>query len=202
MTNRDLAAATASVYELLAPFAAEERVRIVRATFALLGQADVAIHIAPPPGNRFATGSSPLVGTPDVLSTKASRWAQQFAITRAMLDEAFLLESTPAEFVGVVPGATAQEKTVNSYLLAGLATFLKTGEPEFADALARSLCENAGCFDPTNHSKRVKHLGTRVVGNKLKGWKILAPGLKEAAELVRTLKPTLNSDRATEKRAT
>lgn len=183
MNSNTVPGASAAIYSLLEPFSEQERLNIVSGVLVLFGQ---SLQL------RSAGATMP----PAVVShhqdsmdlpLKAARWAQQAGLSPEMLESAFYLEPPTPEVIAPIPGQTAQEKTINCYLLSGAAAFLKTGEPSFVDADARALCEHVGCYDTTNHSKRLKHLGNRVVGSKGKGWKILAPGLKDAADIIKAM---------------
>lgn len=187
MTKSTISGATASVYDVLAPFSEDERTRIVGAALMLLGQSAPAIPAAVSPGATPAK-SSAVQSDSDIpnLGTKAKRWVQQNGISESMIEQCFHLEPEVPEVVADIPGSSAREKTANCYLLTGIAALLKTDEANFADATARALCENAGCYDATNHTKYAK-LGNRATGDKKSGWKLLAPGLKDAAALVKSL---------------
>lgn len=185
MAKSKLSDATTSVYEVLEPFSEEERTRIVGAALMLLGQSPLPAAGAIPPKaslNAVDQGDSDIPN----LGTKAKRWVQQNGVSQGMIEQCFHLEPEVPEVVAEIPGASAREKTANCYLLTGVAALLKTDEANFADATARALCENAGCYDATNHTKYTK-LGNRATGDKKSGWKLLAPGLKEAAALVKSL---------------
>ncbi|GGK17241.1 hypothetical protein GCM10011394_28060 [Luteimonas terricola] len=75
---------------------------------------------------------------------------------------------------------------MNTYLMLGIAAFLSTGEASFTDKDARELCEHFGCYDATNHAKYIKEFGNKITGSKSSGWKLTAPGLNAAAELVKS----------------
>jgi hypothetical protein len=185
MAKSKISEATTSVYEVLEPFEEEERTRIVGAALMLLGQSPQAAAAVPAPKATKATVDHTDSDIPN-LGTKAKRWVQQNGISQEMIEQCFHLEPEVPEVVAEIPGTSAREKTANCYLLTGVAALLKTDEPNFADATARALCENAGCFDSTNHTKYTK-LGNRATGDKKSGWKLLAPGLKDAATLVKSL---------------
>lgn len=187
MPKSKLSDATSSIYEILEPFSDEERTKIVGAAMVLLGQ-PLASRASPDVSSKVGAESLLDDSNPSVpgVGAKARRWLQQNGLSPAMVEQCFHLEADPAEVVADIPGSSAREKTANCYLLAGAAALLKTDEPNFADGTARALCEHAGCYDATNHTKYIK-LGNRTAGDKKNGWKLLAPGLKDAAALVKKI---------------
>lgn len=185
MAKSKISEATTSIYEILEPFDEEERTRIIGAALMLLGQSPQPAASAPSSKGAKAAVDETSTAMPNV-GTKAKRWVQQNGISQDMIEQCFHLDPEVPEVVAEIPGTSAREKTANCYLLTGVAALLKTDEPNFADATARALCENAGCFDSTNHTKYTK-LGNRATGDKKNGWKLLAPGLKDAATLVKSL---------------
>ena len=188
MAKPKLADATTSVYEILEPFSEVERSKIVGAAMMLLGQALPAT--AALASTSVETKEPAVTAEPRErvagLGPKAGRWLSQNGVTSNMLEQCFHLEADPPEVVAEIPGNSAREKTVNCYLLTGIAAFLKTDESTFSDAIARALCEHAGCYEATNHTKYIK-FGNRATGDKKHGWKILGPGLKDGAALVKQI---------------
>ena len=187
MAKPTIPEASATVYAALEPFSAEERTNIVTAALAMLGEAPLAVHASAPLSTRRTlerqtTTTEPRPQAGAGLPTKAQRWLSKHSITQDVLDHVFHVDGEDVEVVGDVPGRSDREKTANCYLLTGIAALLSTGEPVFQDADARGLCEHQGCYDTNNHSKYIK-LGNRMAGDKKKGWKLLVPGLAEAARL-------------------
>jgi hypothetical protein len=79
-----------------------------------------------------------------------------------------------------------RERTQASYLMAGLASLMSTGDASFTDEQARALCLHFGCYDRGNYRTFVNGLGNKVTGSKSTGWKLTAPGLGEVAELIKS----------------
>ena len=87
-----------------------------------------------------------------------------------------------------VPGKSKKEKTLNTYILTGLGTFLATSQKDFDDAVAREFCQTIGCYDNANHAAHLKDFkGSELTGNKNKGYTITKPGIKKGAALVKEL---------------
>jgi hypothetical protein len=183
-----LTQATTQVFEILEPFESPERLKIIRAALLLLGtdESQAGSGISPPRRVEDSAGGERREFDEDLggVSPKGRRWMTQHGITVEQIEECFHVAE--AQVVAEVPGASDREKTVNCYLLTGIASLLKTGEPRFEDAAARALCEHEACYDATNHSKYIK-FGNLASGDKAKGWTLLAPGLKTAAALVQKL---------------
>jgi hypothetical protein len=165
------------IVDLLTPLSSEERRRVVSASLTLLGE---------------ATNASAATETEDggtiTTSGKAKAWQNQNKITANHLGQVFHCEDGKVEvIVGEMPGKNKKEKTLNAYVLAGIAQLLISGEAKFTDKDARALCSSAGCYDAPNHAATLKAKGNWFTGTKEKGWVLTAPGLKHAATLVRNL---------------
>lgn len=185
MSSNPIVEATAETYRVLEPLTPEQRLKVVDAALVLLGQ--------PRSGGggiaRAEVGADSLRDVPPApegVHASAARWLKQHGITAEMVEQCFHLEPDPPEVVGTVPGSSGREMTENCYLLTGIAALLKGGDASFDDARARGLCENSGCYDPNNHAKYMK-LGNKMGGEKKKGWKLLAPGLKAGADVVKAM---------------
>lgn len=170
----------ARIVELIFPLTPDERRRVIQATLLLLGDAPVdAEKSREKNGNEQETGDLPV---------RARTWAKQNGIAKANLEQVFQIESGNVEIViSGIPGKNNKEKTLNSYVLTGIANLLSVGEPRFDDKSARSNCSSWGCYDQTNHSAYMKGKGNVIAGTKEKGWTLTAPGLKRGAELVQEL---------------
>lgn len=181
-----LAEATAKVVEVLNPFSSEERLRIVKASLTLLGD---EIN-TPSAQSRGSKGSEKNEDGGDSEISEVHKLAQQWmrknGITSEQLEHCFHFDNGQVIPIALPGNATSKrEQTVNAYIAVGLASYLANGEASFSDANARKFCEQSGCYDIANHITAVKALKNRVTGSKSTGWKLTAPGLSAAADLVK-----------------
>jgi hypothetical protein len=113
---------------------------------------------------------------------------KQCEISDSTIEEFFHKDGDTVEvIVGEVPGDGKRGKSQNCYLLSGVRALLESDEPKFTEADAVSLCKHMGCHDQANHAKTRSSLGNVVAGNKTSGFTLPAPGLRAAAELVKTM---------------
>ncbi len=185
----NLAEATAKVVDVLTAFNSEERLRIVRASLTLLGDdfaaPSVSSHRSQGAGQAIEGGDQ---GIPEVHAL-AQQWMRKNGVTPEQLEHYFHFDQGKAIPISLAGNATTKrEQTVNAYLTVGLAHYLASGDATFTDADARKFCEQSGCYDNANHTKSVKGLQNRVTGSKSAGWKLTAPGLSAAAELIKQSK--------------
>jgi hypothetical protein len=185
MTNQ-LAEATTKLVELLEPFTPEERVRLLQAALTLFGD-PAEVRLRKTANLEDDPSENGDVGTLKDLNVAAAQWATKHAINMEKLQQYFHMDKDSAEPIAL-PGTTKKkiEQVVNTYLVQGVANLLATGDSTFTDDAARTLCEHFGCYDTTNHSKYLKEFGNKIVGSKAAGWKLTAPGLTAAAELIQT----------------
>lgn len=179
-----LTTAMSKVVELLTPLTSDERKRVVQAAFALLGED------ASPASSRKASDSPIDEMSTDALpkvSTSAIQWLKRTGITQDQLEQHLYFDGDNVKVISL-PGSTSKriQQVINVYLMLGFAAFLATGEASFPDKDARELCEHFGCYDPTNHAKYIKEFGNKITGSKNSGWKLTAPGLTAAGELVKS----------------
>lgn len=175
--------------DLLTPLASEDRKRVIAAAKTLLGDAleDGSQTRADKSGSKEHED--------DIISTsgKAKTWQKQNDIATAQLGQVFHVADGQAEVIaGEIPGKNKKEKTLNAYVLAGLAKLIATGSPNFSDKEARALCNTAGCYDGPNHAATLRAKGNWFTGSKDKGWILTTPGLKHAAALIKDLSADKN----------
>lgn len=184
MTERTLkpADATAKLVELLTPFESDDRRRIVQAALTLLGEASVA---DPRATSHEYQGKDDLGS--GAMPKKAEIWMRQNGVSQEKIQEAFHLGNGSCDVIAAIPGSSNKEKTLNAYILTGIASLLTTGEPNFDDSTARELCTSSGCYDRTNHATTLKGKGNDFTGSKNGGWTLTSPGLKKGANLIKAL---------------
>jgi hypothetical protein len=175
----------AKVVRLLGPLESDQRQQVIQASLVLLGESPITSAAAaqsPQPGGK--PGGRDILGLPP----RARAWATQSAITREQLAEVFEIDGgSVAVIASDVPGKGKREKTINAYVVQGLARILASDDGTFDDKSARALCDTFGCYDQANHALNMKGLRNNLTGTKEKGWKLTAPGLRRAAEIVKEL---------------
>ncbi len=83
-------------------------------------------------------------------------------------------------------GKSKRDKTINTYILLGVAALLGKGEVEVTDEEARKLCEHFGCYGGPNHAKTIKDFGNAITGSMSSDWELTAPGLTTAVALIKS----------------
>ena len=156
----------------------------MQAAFALLGEA-----VAPSSSSQAAdthVDADSSDAFPGV-SAAAVPWLKKAGVTRNQLEQHLHLDGGTAKVISLPGNASKRiDQVLNTYLMQGFAAFLTNGDASFTDKEARGLCEHFGCYDATNHAKYVKEFGNKITGSKNSGWKLTAPGLTAAAELVKS----------------
>jgi hypothetical protein len=171
--------AVPKIVEVLAPLSSEERQKVIAAAMLLFGE----------PAPKMPSKELPLVAT-DGISGKALAWMKKNSITREQLDHVFCIENDSIDVIASkMPAFGKRQQTVQAYIVCGLKSFLKTGEPTFSDDEGRELCSKVGCYDVANHSNYRKAFGNFVSGSKDAGWRLSNPGLSEGAQIVKQLAP-------------
>ena len=171
---------TTKVTNLLLPLSSEDRQRVMKATFALLGEDVVAFEAR---GNATTTTVTPSGGG-QYVNPKVANWIRTNALTATQLDQVF----DGGEVIDLnVPGKSAKQKTINTYVIEGIASFLTTGEPTVDDKKARELCGKVGCFNSANHSVYMGDKGNVLSGSKAGGWRLTGPGLTSGAQLIKEM---------------
>jgi hypothetical protein len=174
------------IIALLQPLSSDERRRTVQASLILLGEAGASSKDdLEGKGNADTSDSD--------LPKRVKIWIQQNSLTKEDLEQVFHFGENSVDVIAsTIPGKTEKDKTLNAYVLAGLSSFLLTGEPKFEDAIARSLCQSAGCYGATNHATYLKSRGNEFTGSKDSGWTLTNPGLKRGAALVKEIAASPN----------
>jgi hypothetical protein len=178
-----LATAMTKVIEVLTPLDSDQRKRVIQAAFALLGE-EPALKASGSGSSKKndVSDEETIEGVPQA----AAVWLAKAKITKDQLEQYLHVDGGAVKVISLPGNATKRiDQVLHTYLMQGLASFLTTGEPSFSDKDARDLCGHFGCYDHTNHAKYIKEFGNRITGSKNAGWKLTAPGLTAAAELLK-----------------
>jgi hypothetical protein len=177
--------AMTKVVEVLTSLSSEDRIRVIRAAMALLGDAQPNLSSV----RGEVDGAEDLDGAGlGSLSLRARTWMKQGGVSEAELQQVFHVTEEGMQIIAAhMPGKNKKEQTYNAYILTGLGQLILTGNPTFQDRAARTLCEASGCYDAANHSATIRERGNEFTGTKDKGWTITSPGLKRAAEIIKEL---------------
>lgn len=174
---------------LLEPLSVDERQRAISAALILVGQA-ASVQNPGPQGPHHAEPHY----TGEGICTKAASWMKKNALTRDHLDHVFSIEAETIDIIAArMPEIGRRKQTIQAYLLCGIRAFLRTGDPAFADADARELCNRVGCYDAPNHATFTNSFGNLVTGSKESGWKLTNPGLSAGASVIKQLVPDAGS---------
>jgi hypothetical protein len=176
--------AVPKIVEVLSPLSSEERQRAIAAAMLLFGE----------PVPNIASGKTPIkdqnLQAEDGISGKALVWMKKSSITREQLDHVFSIENDSIDVIASkMPAFGKRQQTVKAYIICGIKSFLKAGEPAFSDEEGRELCRKVGCYDVANHTNYRKAFGNFIGGSKDSGWKLSNPGLSEGAQIIKQLAP-------------
>ena len=175
---------TKQVYEILRPLPVEEQTRVISGTLGMLGHA---------PLGRLTSSFAPEDERENAINGRefgpnARRWLKQHTVTGDLLAEVVDLTGDDIVLIASdIPGSTMKEKTANCYLLVGVCSLLQNDEPEFTDARAVEFCRFAGAYDSNNHTANRKSIGNRISGDRKTTLKLTAPGLRDAATVIRKI---------------
>lgn len=169
------------VVELLLPLASEEREKVIKASLALLGE---NAEITQDKGKK----DKRIEEISEEFNSKVKAWMRQNNITSEILEQVFQIDNGNVEVIASqVPGKNGKDKTINAYVLEGVCQLLASGDAKFTDKSARDLCRHLGCYNSANHSAYMQAKGNALSGSKEKGWSLTAPGLRNAAELIKDI---------------
>ncbi|MEE9162425.1 MAG: hypothetical protein V3U35_05580 [Candidatus Neomarinimicrobiota bacterium] len=182
--DKTIPEAASSIYEILEPFGAEERQRIIRGAQALLGDATPTMGEGAKDG---ATGDD--LGDTVIPGAKAKLWIRTNELTREQMEQVYHFEGPDGVEIiaSSLPGSARKEQTASAYMLIGALAFLRNDEPAFTHKRAVAYCKEMGCYDKNNHSANHKALGNKMTGSVQTGFVLTAPGLKEAARVIRSI---------------
>jgi hypothetical protein len=184
-TSRNPAELALEIYKLLAPHPSEIRVRAIQSAMTSLGE------LAQLPSQ---AGTKPAVGVVQTdgefaelnFGPKALKWVQRYNITRAMLEEVFLLADRVEISASSVPGTSRREMTVNCYLLVGLRNLLRSDVSSVDDSDAIAECKRMAAYDKNNHTANRQSVGNKMSGAR-PNFTLTGPGETAAAELVKQM---------------
>jgi hypothetical protein len=177
-TTSSITDVTTKVTKLLTPLNSEDRQRVMKASLTLLGEDASALQA------QGATTTVTPAGGGKHVNPKVTNWMKANALAATQLDQVF----DGGEVIDLnVPGRSAKEKTINTYVIEGIASLLATGEPSVDDKKARELCSKVGCFNSANHSVYMGQKGNVLSGSKASGWRLTGPGLSKGANLVKEM---------------
>ncbi len=181
-TTTNLPDVVGQIYKFLEPLEAADRQKVVKSALTLLGDDTAAAQGADLTWRVHSGDDQSSFGT------KAARWMNQNQISELAISELFHRDGGSVEVIVTdVLGDGKRGKTKNCYLLSGVRALLESDEPKFSEDDAVALCKLMGCHDAPNHAKTRAGLGNVVAGTKTSGFTLPAPGLRAAAELVKTM---------------
>ena len=163
-----LTQATIKLHEILEPLSTEERRRAIAAALVLLGENPV---VEAGTAGRKAERQVVESDSEDdsQLPAGAKQWMRKNSISLDALEHYFHFDAGTVNPIELPGNAKAKrEKTINSYLMQGIAGLLANGEASFTDDVARSLCQHFGCYDAPNHGKYLKKFANHIAGSKLR----------------------------------
>lgn len=157
---------------------------MIEASLTLLGDKPIGIQAASVNGGGSNSGAK--AEETGSLPGKASLWMKQNGLSMAQIEQVFHFDGDTVDVIASeIPGKNAKQKTLNAYVLIGISKLLATGSASFDDESARTLCKSSGCYNKANHALYLSDRGNIFTGSKDKGWTLTAPGLKQAAEMVK-----------------
>ena len=174
------------IYNLLSPHSSDTRRRAIQSAMTALGESEVLPKESAAKG--YGSAAQIDADFEDLnFGPKALKWVQKHGITRAMLDEVFYLSDSKIDIsASSVPGASKREKTVNTYLLAGLRGLLKDDVSSFDDGYAISECRRMAAYDKNNHTANRQSMGNKMSGSR-PNFTLTGPGETVAAELLKQM---------------
>lgn len=179
MSEKNIAAVTTNLYELLEPMPDDDRLRVVKAVFALLDQ-----QLPGSPNHGDAAGADEPRDEPPV-GPKSRSWAKRHKLGLHDLERIFYFhDGTVALHVTEVPGDSKKEKTVNCYLLQGTRSFLESDAASIDESVTLSFCKHVGAYDKNNHTTNRAAVANRMTGSRKEGFELTGPGLKAAGDLI------------------
>jgi hypothetical protein len=178
--NSEAVATLMTIIKLLKPLTSQERHRAIRAAMMFLGETWAA-----PTPQPHVEG----IGAPKDPRRRSSLNARmkRIGVSTVELDRVFSFSGDGSFDIHDVPGKSKRDKSVNTYILTGVGTFLSSGKRRFDDATARGFCAKLRCYDKTHHSTYLKQNVPEFNGDKKSGYLLTNVGLRRGAVLVKEL---------------
>jgi hypothetical protein len=174
-----------ALFEILEPLSVPIRAKALRSVLAMLDDEGIDISQSLSPLMELSNPKGPNDGSSGFAAGKrVSAWLRKHKISDEELEQMFSNDSGKIA-VFAVPGTKKREQTINAYVLTAVQAFLSTDEPKFKDSDAVTLCKRMGCFDQANHAQTRTTFGNRFSGDKDAGYILTAPGLEQAAALIK-----------------
>jgi len=177
----------ATMYPLLEPLDPQDRIKATSAVLAMFGQSLVAS--APVYVSADVSDSQPeSYGFQTRLASNAQRSLKQHQLSVDGLTDIFEFSGADVALLAAdMPGSTKKDRTINCYLVVGVWALLRTDEPVFDDETAVQFCKTSGAYDGNNHTANRRALANRIIGDRKYGFRLTAPGLRDAANVIKSM---------------
>lgn len=189
MSSKTTTQAAGLLVETLEPFSSEDRMKCIRAAMVLLGE-DGGLPLGKTESHaehRQAPVVNGRLGEPTIGGEKLRRWMVQHQVTEDQLNQIYHINGTVELIADAVPGRSKKDKTINCYLLVGVRALIQNDEPKFADKEAMEFCQITLAYDKNNHTANRQALSNRASGDRVSGFTLTVPGLRDAANLIKEM---------------
>jgi hypothetical protein len=180
----DSTQALTQLIKILEPLSSEDRHRTINAALTFLGDHGLAPAAAKPIAQQQRPGSSHTPGGDGGHSSDCAARMKKHGIPVEHVDAVYHFRNDGTFDIIKVPGKNKRERMLAAYAIVGLGTYLATDKRDFADTVARKVCEDQNCYDPANHAASLREDHPAFVGDKIKGWSLTTPGIRIAAGLL------------------
>jgi hypothetical protein len=184
MSNKIAGVVTKLVTALESLEDADERSRAIKAAIAVFGDSPAPATKGGGAAGGGDSGDHSSTDLPEGITLVAQAWMRRSGVTMSQIEQFFHIDGDGVSLISAV-GRGKRQQTINTYLLMGVAELIRAGKAEFTDEAARNRCTSLGCYDMDNHSKTLGDFGNKITGSKKAGWKLTAPGLSDAAALLK-----------------
>lgn len=188
MPKPDVAAITMKIHALIKDLDSEMRARAISAALTLVGDKAAVVGTTTKSKEDNTDDNSASERAASTIHPKVRIWMKSHGVTQSQLDEVFHTEGDEVSIIASdLPGANGAKKTIEAYVLVGIAKFLQSGEAKFDDKSGRDACNKFGCYQGTNHATILKNKGNELTGSKKGGWSLTGPGLKFGAAVIKSI---------------